>query len=688
VSILPEILEPSRVQFRIAGGVGDVAMAEVALAGPGRRSRRRSATYFYLANSPLVSQIGFTNNGAWRMTTTKSYDDLNRLTSIASVSAASPAVSFSYSYNPANQRTMRREADGSYWRYEYDRLGQVTSGKKYWPDQVPVAGQQFEYAFDDIGNRVGTKAGGDDSGTGLRPASYTANALNQYTSREVPGAVDVMGIAFATNTVTVNGQGVYRKGEYFRKELSVNNAAAPVWTNITVNATGQASVSGNALLPKAQEQFWYDADGNLTSDSLWTNVWNGENRLVLTESGTGVPPVARLRVAWTYLPDGRWIERIVSTNNGSSYYPAWTNRYVWDGQVLLAILDHTSGLVMSFVRGLDLSGSIHGAGGVGGVLAVTFKTNGTHFVCYDGNENVTALTDASSGANSAVFEYSPFGEPLRVTGPAAVAMPLRFSTMYEDEVTGDRKYLFREYRPSLGRWLSRDPMEEEGGYNLYAFVGNAPLDYIDPFGERALSFEINGPQTPLGFSFFLRGSVTQTTCPLEVEASVFGALEWQPPGLRYLKKPFGWFNIHAEFGARGGIQGKVKYSECFGLSETKVCGRFELFGRAEYRRPGFRGPDGRFTRLRFGAGADGGVELCLNFCNGEVTAEGTFSWYGYLHFGWRDFNRTYNFGDGYSGSWSLGTFPQAALLKDYCNKAPDPNNCCCIKKYGGATSAR
>jgi RHS repeat-associated protein len=188
---------------------------------------------------------------------------------------------------------------------------------------------------------------------------------------------------------------------------------------------------------------------------------------------------------WAYSPDGRWIERIAATNDGSTYYPSWTNRYVWDGQVLLAILDHTNGLVISFVRGLDLSGTIQGAGGVGGVLAVTFKTNGTHFVCYDGNGNVTALTDASTGANSAVFEYGPFGEPLRVTGPAA-GMPLRFSTMYEDDVTGDRKYLFREYRPSLGRWLSRDPIEEGGGLNSYAACGNAHVDKIDKDGRMAV----------------------------------------------------------------------------------------------------------------------------------------------------------------------------------------------------------
>ena len=441
-----------------------------------------SAGYSYLANSPLVSQIAFTNSGVQRMVTTRQYDLLNRLENIKSVPSGSGAASFAYTYNSANQRTLRREADGSYWRYEYDSLGQVVSGNKYWADGTPVAGQQFQYAFDDIGNRVSTKAGGDEYGANLRTNAYYPNLLNQYTSRTIPGAADVIGVSLATNTVTVNGLVPYRKGEYFRKELTVANSSTPVWQAITVAATGQTSVSGNVLVPKANESFWHDADGNLLSDSLWTNIWNGENRLVALESAAGMPTGAKMREVWKHLPDGRWIERIVSTNNGSAYYPAYTNRFVWDGQVLLAILDHNNGLVMSFVRGLDLSGSLQGAGGVGGVVAVAFKTNGTHFVSYDGNGNVAALTDSGSGTNSATYEYGPFSEPIRVTGALANQMPLRFSTMYEDSVTADRKYLFRDYNPSAGRWKSRDPIEEQGGSNLFGVVGNNATTYFDHLG--------------------------------------------------------------------------------------------------------------------------------------------------------------------------------------------------------------
>jgi YD repeat-containing protein len=100
-------------------------------------------------NSPLVGQILFTNSGALRMTTTKQYDLLNRLLSVSSSPSAASAVSFSYLYNNANQRLQTVLADGSQWIYEYDSLGQVVSGRHFWADWTPVAGQQFAYAFDD-----------------------------------------------------------------------------------------------------------------------------------------------------------------------------------------------------------------------------------------------------------------------------------------------------------------------------------------------------------------------------------------------------------------------------------------------------------------------------------------------------------------------------------------------------------
>ena len=101
------------------------------------------------------------------------------------------------------------------------------------------------------------------------------------------------GLALATNTVTVNGQPPHRKVEYFRKELAVNNAAAAVWSNITVAATGETSVNGNAFVAKAPEAFGYDADGNTTNDGRWVFTWDAENRLTKVESLASGPTASK-----------------------------------------------------------------------------------------------------------------------------------------------------------------------------------------------------------------------------------------------------------------------------------------------------------------------------------------------------------------------------------------------------------
>ncbi len=259
-----------------------------------------STTYSYLANSPLVSQITFKSNSVTRMTTTKQYDYLNRLLSVSSAPSAASALTFNYSYNSANQRIQVNLADGSFWIYLYDSLGQVISGKKYWPDWTPVAGQQFQYAFDDIGNRSQAQAGGDQNGSNLRSANYSANTLNQYTSRDVPAFADIMGESFATSSVTVNALAAYRHGEYFRQQLPVDNSSAAQWTNITVAATGQASATGHVFVAQTPEIFRYDADGNLTNDGRWTYAWDAENRLTNMISLATAPSGSKLKLDFLY----------------------------------------------------------------------------------------------------------------------------------------------------------------------------------------------------------------------------------------------------------------------------------------------------------------------------------------------------------------------------------------------------
>ena len=111
-------------------------------------------------------------------------------------------------------------------------------------------------------------------------------------------------------------------------------------------------------------------------------------------------------------------------------------------------------------------------------------------MAYDENGNVMGLVSASDGSVVAQYEYGPFAEPLRATGPAAADNPFRFSTKYTDPETGLVYYGYRYYNPFTGRWLNRDLIGEEGGQNLYGFVYNRPISWIDSDGK----IPIEGPE--------------------------------------------------------------------------------------------------------------------------------------------------------------------------------------------------
>jgi len=438
-----------------------------------------TATYNYLANSPLVSQIAFQQNGATRVTTTKTYDDLNRLTQMASQPGAAglPPVAFNYSYNSANQRTQDQLADGSYWVYQYDSLGQVISGHKYFRDGTPMPGQQFDYGFDTIGNRTQTRAGGDQTGGNQRLANYSVNNLNQITSRDLPGASDIVGAALATNSVTLNGQPAGHKWEYYWGTVNTNNTAAPAWLSATV-ASGGASNTGSVYLARTPEQFSYDADGNLTNDGRWAYTWDAENRLIGMTVNTSAGPQYQLTFA--YDPKGRRIQKTTLTNGIST-----TINFLYDGWNLVAVLNPQSALLQSFVWGSDLSGSPQGAGGVGGLLEVSYygATTTNCVPAYDGNGNVAALINAADGTLAANYEYGPFGEVIRATGPLARVNPIRFSTKYQDDESDLLYYGYRYYKPSTGTWPNRDPLEELG-FKLVCLNRNSSTDIIS---EQLLS---------------------------------------------------------------------------------------------------------------------------------------------------------------------------------------------------------
>jgi RHS repeat-associated protein len=126
---------------------------------------------------------------------------------------------------------------------------------------------------------------------------------------------------------------------------------------------------------------------------------------------------------------------------------------------------------------------LHDAGGIEGLLLIN-EGGSTFRVGYDGIGNVATLVRASDGIVAASYEYAPFGETIKAVGADTVHNPFKFSTKYTDPETGLSYYGYRYYSPQSGRWTTRDPIAEEGGINLYAYVANAPVGSIDPDGRQ------------------------------------------------------------------------------------------------------------------------------------------------------------------------------------------------------------
>ncbi len=219
-----------------------------------------------------------------------------------------------------------------------------------------------------------------------------------------------------------------------------------------------------------EHNFAYDDENELIS--VWqTNVWRED-----------------------YVYDGKLRRRITRqfTWNGSGWQLTNEVHYVYDGNVVIQERDQNNLPVVTYTRGVDLSGSLQGAGGIGGLLARTdmgrLTVNDPLASAYyhaDGNGNITALITGLMDTNQvlvAKYLYDPYGNLLAESGPLAGANKYRFSSKEWDSPAGLYYYLYRFYDPNLQRWLNRGPIHEWGGWNLYAFVANNPISFGDLFG--------------------------------------------------------------------------------------------------------------------------------------------------------------------------------------------------------------
>jgi len=107
----------------------------------------------------------------------------------------------------------------------------------------------------------------------------------------------------------------------------------------------------------------------------------------------------------------------------------------------------------------------------------------------DGNGNVTYLLklDQTAGAS---YQFDPYGRLLASSGTLAAANTYRFSSKEVMLASGFYSFGYRFYDPATQRWLNRDPIQENGGLNLYGYVCNNPVELWDPTGRTAVGAAI------------------------------------------------------------------------------------------------------------------------------------------------------------------------------------------------------
>ena len=499
--------------------------------------------------------------------------------------------------------------------YDYDALGRPTRRRDTWNTAAPKTTRLFTY-----------NSRGELVGDQLRPGGRFGYQYDNIGNRKE---------AFEFGSTT----------DYETDEL---NRYAGIVRN-----------GGEAFTPQ------YDADGNQTlvktSTGIWTVTYNAENRPVKFESEDG-----GTTVECAYDSMGRRFEKKVTVGGTAGFHA----RYLYRDYLQVAECDltgETPALVRSYLWDPSEPEATR-------VLAMTrWEANGTqvkeHLYCmHDAMKNVTSLFGEARGRR-ALYEYRPYGGLVTSEGNMAQENKFRFSCEYMDDELGLIYYNYRHLNPHDGRWISRDPIMEQGGWNLYSYIYNSPTISNDIIGLYTVSYEVNLGVIGAPFYAKIQGEI-QTNPYFKVSGEFYAAWQWTIPGVKKIDKLASkYLGIHFDAGIRVGTKAKISYSGCKKLSNIKVCGSAEAFSVIEYRRRGYRNKStGRFNRQRFGINASGSGDLCLNLCNGDISLQANISWSAYVNIGVLGFNKTISGGGNYSfPEKNLVTIPSLAILKKYCN---------------------
>jgi RHS repeat-associated protein len=356
---------------------------------------------------------------------TNTYDEVARLTGTFLKNSGNANLDFAtYGYNLAGQRLTFTNAAGTYVQYSYDNISQLKVGTS------SVSSEDRGYAYDAAWNLNWLTNNGSAS-------AFQVDVKNQLTS-----APD------GTCTYDTNGNLLTSGGSRYQYSYDAQNRLV----------TWQDNGAGLRGIPH-QTDFVYDGLG-------------------------------RLRIRYEYQQQSQQQSGPQGPLGPGGGGTTWTliskTLYIYDGNRVIQERDINNNPTVSYTRGMDLSGTLEGAGGIGGLLARSdgySAGNWTDHNYYhaDGNGNITYLVNGSQTL-AASYRYDPFGNTISSSGSYAVANVYRFSSKECHVNSGMYYYLYRFYDPNLQRWINRDPIVENGGINLYEFCGNSPLLYEDALG--------------------------------------------------------------------------------------------------------------------------------------------------------------------------------------------------------------
>ena len=252
------------------------------------------------------------------------------------------------------------------------------------------------------------------------------------------------------------------------------------------NRTNAGYVTGanNQLLSDGTYNYEYDNEGNRTKQiEIATGVvteyeWDHRNRLVAVVT-KDLDGNITADVSYTYdVFDNRISKSVDADGDGAG--EALVERYVLDGDHIALIFDGEGNQIERFLHGLEIDQILASENADGEVLwALTDHQNSVRIVLDNNGEIVNQIS------------YDSFGQIVNETNPD-VDFRFSYTGREFDAETGNYYYRARYYDPSAGRFISEDPISfAAGDSNIYRYVGNNPLFYLDPSGFCGVPFGDN-----------------------------------------------------------------------------------------------------------------------------------------------------------------------------------------------------